>query len=81
MGEHGLIERTLTGLWRAGCPDNGHVRFGRRPGETDRPKDRHRAPGRPHNLVCDPSFLLVAWDRVRGNTGARTAGVDGQTVH
>jgi len=23
----------------------------------------------------------VAWDRVRGNTGARTAGVDGQTVH
>ena len=34
-----------------------------------------------YNLVCDPSFLLVAWDRVRGNTGARTAGVDGQTVH
>lgn len=29
------------------------------------------------NLVADPSFLLVAWDRVRGNKGARTAGVDG----
>lgn len=28
------------------------------------------------NLVCDPTFLLVAWDRVSGNTGARTAGVD-----
>ena len=28
-------------------------------------------------LVCDPAFLLVAWDRVRGNRGARTAGVDG----
>ena len=32
-----------------------------------------------HNLVGDPAFLLVAWDRVRGNKGARTAGVDGQT--
>ena len=27
---------------------NAHVRFGRRPGETDRSRDRHRAPGRPH---------------------------------
>jgi RNA-directed DNA polymerase len=33
-----------------------------------------------YNLVCDPAFLLVAWHRVRGNKGARTAGVDGQTV-
>lgn len=32
------------------------------------------------NLVADPAFLLVAWDRVRGNKGARTAGVDGRTV-
>jgi RNA-directed DNA polymerase len=30
-----------------------------------------------HNLVYDPAFLVVAWDRVAGNTGARTAGVDG----
>ena len=29
------------------------------------------------NLVCDPAFLMVAWDRVRGNRGARAAGVDG----
>ncbi len=29
------------------------------------------------NLVCDPAFLMVAWDRVRGNRGARSAGVDG----
>ena len=29
------------------------------------------------NLVYDPAFLAVAWDRVRGNKGARTAGVDG----
>ena len=34
-----------------------------------------------YNLVCDPAFLLVAWDRVRGNKGARTVGVDGQTAY
>ena len=34
-----------------------------------------------YNLVYDSAFLLVAWDRVRGNKGARTAGVDGQTAH
>jgi RNA-directed DNA polymerase len=32
------------------------------------------------NLVCDPAVLLVGWRRVRGNTGARTAGIDGQTA-
>ena len=29
------------------------------------------------NLVADPAFLVVAWNRVRRNRGARTAGVDG----
>ena len=29
------------------------------------------------NLVADPAFLTVAWDRVRGNRGARSAGIDG----
>ena len=33
-----------------------------------------------NNLVADPAFLTVAWDRVRHNTGARTAGVDGYTA-
>ena len=32
------------------------------------------------NLVTDSAFLLVAWDRVRNNKGARTAGVDGETA-
>src|SRR6266536_1928563 len=32
-----------------------------------------------YNLVCDPAFLVVAWNRVRGNQGARSAGVDGVT--
>jgi RNA-directed DNA polymerase len=30
--------------------------------------------------VCDAAFLLVAWDRVRGDTGARTAGMDARTA-
>ena len=30
-----------------------------------------------YNLVSDPAFLVVAWHRVRGNRGARSAGVDG----
>jgi RNA-directed DNA polymerase len=29
------------------------------------------------NLVYDPAFLVVAWDRVRTNKGGRSAGVDG----
>lgn len=28
------------------------------------------------NLVYHPDFLTIAWERVRGNKGARTAGVD-----
>lgn len=32
------------------------------------------------NLVCDPAMLLVAFDRVAGNHGANTPGVDGWTV-
>ena len=32
------------------------------------------------NLVHDPATLLVAWDRVVSNKGARTAGSDGRTV-
>lgn len=41
---------------------------------TDSPDRRF---GDLFNLVCDPAFLTVGWDRVRGNRGARTAGVDG----
>jgi hypothetical protein len=42
--------------------------------------DPHRSFDDLFNLVADPAFLLVGWDRVRGNKGARTAGVDGATV-
>jgi len=33
-----------------------------------------------YNLVCDPAVLVEAWRRVKGNKGARSAGVDGQTA-
>lgn len=40
-----------------------------------------REPGRVfddlYNLVHDPAFLAHAWERVHGNRGGRTAGVDG----
>ncbi|MGH3226055.1 MAG: reverse transcriptase domain-containing protein [Streptosporangiaceae bacterium] len=42
--------------------------------------DPHRRFDDLFNLVADPAFLLVAWDRVRGNKGAETAGVDGATA-
>jgi RNA-directed DNA polymerase len=42
--------------------------------------DPHRRFDDLFNLVADPAFLLVAWDRVRTNKGARTVGVDGRTA-
>jgi RNA-directed DNA polymerase len=44
-------------------------------------EDPHRRFDDLFNLVTDPAFLLVAWDRVRSNKGARTAGVDGQSAY
>src|SRR5215212_3727221 len=32
------------------------------------------------NLVCDPAFLVVAWERVAANAGSRTPGIDRATV-
>jgi RNA-directed DNA polymerase len=32
------------------------------------------------NLVADPAFLVMAWERVRCNTGARSAGIDKRTA-
>jgi hypothetical protein len=52
MAQHSVKHPTRPnrGLWRAGCVDEAHVRFGRRAAETDRLKDRHRAAARPHHL-------------------------------
>ena len=38
-------------------------------------EDSHRRFDDLFNLVGDPAFLLVAWDRVRNNRGGRSAGV------
>jgi RNA-directed DNA polymerase len=43
--------------------------------------DPHRRFDDVFNIVADPAFLLVAWDRVRHNKGAKTAGVDGQSAY
>ena len=43
-------------------------------------EDSTRRFGDLFNLVYDPAFLMHAWERVAGNHGARTAGVDGVTV-
>ena len=43
-------------------------------------EDRSRRFDDLYNLVGDPAFLLTAWERVAGNVGARTAGIDRVTV-
>ena len=42
--------------------------------------DPHRRFDDLYNLVTDPAFLLMAWERVAGNKGSRSAGVDGMTA-
>ena len=43
--------------------------------------DQARRFGDLHNLVCDRATRRMAWQRVRGNRGSRSAGVDGQTAY
>ena len=43
-------------------------------------EDSSRRFGDLFNLVYGPAFLMHAWQRVSGNTGARTPGVDRATV-
>jgi retron-type reverse transcriptase len=43
-------------------------------------EDHTRRFGDLFNLVYDPAFLVHAWERVSGNVGARTPGVDRATV-
>lgn len=41
--------------------------------------DPDRRFGDVFNLICDRATLVLAWERVSGNQGARTAGVDAVT--
>src|SRR4051812_36521063 len=67
---------------------DAEVRAGRRRRVLEMQAKLHRwaaaDPGRRFddlfNLVHDPATLIVAWDRVAANRGARTAGSDGWTV-
>jgi len=43
-------------------------------------KDQSRCFGDLYNLVCDPAFLVDAFERVARNHGSRTSGIDGLTV-
>ncbi len=43
-------------------------------------KDPDRRFGDLFNLVCDPAFLVTAWQRVSTNKGAGTAGIDKATA-
>jgi hypothetical protein len=53
-------------LWRAGCPDNGHGRFGGRVRETDQAKTCHRALARSYGQA-------LAFQLRPGNAGSNTA--------
>ena len=43
-------------------------------------EDHSRRFGDLFNLVCDPAFLVCAWERVSTNKGAQTAGIDKVTA-
>jgi RNA-directed DNA polymerase len=43
-------------------------------------EDPSRRFGDLFNLVCDPAFLVHAWERVSANKGAKTAGIDKVTA-
>jgi len=43
-------------------------------------EDASRRFGDLFNLVYDPAFLMHGWERVSGNVGARTPGIDRATV-
>ena len=43
-------------------------------------EDPGRRFGDLHNLLYDPAFLVVAWQRVSTNKGAKTPGVDKATT-
>jgi len=68
-----------------GAPDQGPGPWSRVAGmQAKLPRRAAADPGRRfddlYNLVHDPATLLMAFERVAGNTGANTPGVDGITA-
>jgi hypothetical protein len=79
-----IITTTTTRLVESPLLSNGHGGFGKRPGETDRPKDRHRASGRlrehwVHLRTTNPIESTFATVRHRTHVtkgpGSRAAGL------
>ena len=68
----------------AGWPDPDSAYFAVRRMQTKLHRWATEDPGRRFgdlfNLVYDPAFLVVAWERVSTNKGARTAGIDKATA-
>src|SRR3954469_18305389 len=84
QGEKAMSGDTLvnTGVMEWPDPDSAYftvremqIKLHRWAGE-----DASRRFGDLMNLVYDPAFLVHAWERVAGNKGARTAGIDRATV-
>ena len=67
-----------------GWPDPDSAYFAVRRMQTKLHRWATEDPGRRFgdlfNLVYDPAFLVVAWERVSTNKGARTAGIDKATA-
>lgn len=79
MAKDALVK---TGAPDATAPQGPRVRVSRMQAKLHRwavADDGHRFDDL-FNLVHDPATLYVAWARVTGNTGARSAGVDGLTA-
>jgi RNA-directed DNA polymerase len=63
-------------------PDSAHIAVRRMQTKLHRwaVEDPGRCFGDLFNLVHDPAFLVVAWERVSTNKGAKTAGIDKATA-
>jgi hypothetical protein len=63
-------------------PDSAHFTVRRMQTKLHRwaTEDPGRRFGDLFNLVYDPAFLVVAWERVSTNQGAKTAGIDKATA-
>jgi RNA-directed DNA polymerase len=79
MSEDALVN---TGAVEWPSPDSAYFAVRRMQTKLHRwaGEDLSRRFGDLFNLVCDPAFLMHAWERVSTNTGARTAGIDKATV-
>lgn len=80
MSEDASVNIDAVGVW----PDEGSAYFRVRRMQAKLHQWAKDDPSRRFddlfNLVYDPAFLVEAWERVRRNAGARTAGVDKVTV-